>query len=538
MARSRSNSSSSSSSSSSDGSKASKKGGKQSWWKSVAGKGDGASSSSSASEAARAARNAVILGLVQNILPSHSSNPEAPKVQSTHSTISNGSRNESSPLLPTANSNGNNQDHEQTACEANPRVRSIVWGTLMALFAIVLTLILVLEDFHDSVGPWFGAIPKDPVLAALVILDHAPVIDGHIDLPILVRGRFANNVSAIDMEGTLPGHVDIPRLRKGKVGGFFWSAYVSCPKNLADEKDFVNATWRVRDTLEQIDVAKLLIEKYPHTFQLALTAKDIETAVLGKKIAGLIGIEGGHQLGNSLAVLRQYHALGVRYVTLTHTCHNAFADSGGFLKPIPPLHDGLSPFGITLIEEMNRLGVLVDLSHTSDATARQALQFSKAPVIWSHSSARAVHNVARNVPDDILRLLGSGEGQADGVVMVNFAPFFVAAPGEANVDVVANHVEHIAKVAGKAHVGIGSDFDGIDSVPVGLEDVSKYPALIAELYRRGWNKFELAGLTGGNLLRVLKKAEKVAHHLQVAGTQPKYDIYEKRTDIPRQFDAL
>jgi len=240
----------------------------------------------------------------------------------------------------------------------------------------------------------------------------------------------------------------------------------------------------------------------------------------------------GHQLGNSIAVLRQYHALGVRYLTLTHSCHNAFADSCGMLPGIVPLHGGLSTLGHSLIEEMNRLGVLVDLSHTSDATATQALNYSRAPVIWSHSSSRAVRNHPRNVPDRILRLIGTNEGQKDAVVMVNFAPVFVAPPGKADVKAVADHVEHIAKIAGKQHVGLGSDFDGIGKTPRGLEDVSKYPALIAELYLRGWNKYELAGLTGGNLLRVLEGAEQVARELQAMGVPPVCELYKKRTDIP------
>ncbi|KAF8909858.1 renal dipeptidase family, partial [Mucidula mucida] len=261
---------------------------------------------------------------------------------------------------------------------------------------------------------------------------------------------------------------------------------------------------------------------------------DIKHAIAHGKIASLLGVEGGHQLGNSIGVLRQYHALGVRYVTLTHTCHNAFADSCGFFPGKEPLHGGLSQLGYSLIDEMNRLGVLVDISHTSDATASQVLRYSKAPVIWSHSSARAVHDHVRNVPDDVLKLVGTGEGKKDAVIMVNFAPTFVADPGAATLDVVADHINHIARTIGKQHIGIGSDFDGIEDTPVGLEDVSKYPALIAELYRRGWNKRELAGLTGGNLLRVFEGAEQTAKDLQAKGTLPVYDLYDKREDLPRR----
>jgi len=344
---------------------------------------------------------------------------------------------------------------------------------------------------------------------------------------------YANNVSAVDLENEMSGHVDIPRLRKGKVGGFFWSTYVRCPSLEEEGRNFVGPSWRVRDTLEQIDVSKLLIEKYPDTFKLALTSQDIKNAIVEGKIASLLGVEGGHQLGNSIAVLRQYHALGVRYVTLTHACHNAFADSCGYDPGIIPRHNGLSPLGRSLIDEMNRLGVLVDLSHTSDATATQALHHSKAPVIWSHSSARAVHDVPRNVPDSVLELIGTKEGKRDAVVMVNFAPYFVAEPGNASVLTVADHVDHIANVAGKEHVGLGSDFDGIGEVPAGLEDVSKYPSLIAELYRRGWSRYELAGLTGANLLRVLRGAERVAEELQAAGTSPVFDLYKKRPDFPK-----
>jgi len=412
----------------------------------------------------------------------------------------------------------------------NLKVRATVHGILVAVFVVGLFVVIYAwEGFGDVVG----GLPKDPKKAAEKLLQSAPVIDGHIDLPILVREYYGNNASAFDLKSPMIGHVDIPRLREGRVGGFFWSVYVGCPRDGAEGEDFVNATWRVRDTLEQIDIAKVLIDKYSDTFSLATTSTEVKEAISRGKIASLIGIEGGHQLGNSIAVLRQMHALGVRYVTLTHSCHNAFADSCGLFQGIEPKWGGLSPLGKSLIKEMNRLGVLVDLSHTSDDTARQALSESLAPVIWSHSSSRAVHDVPRNVPDDVLRLVGTESGKKDAVVMVNFSPGFVAKPGKADVAAVADHVDHIALIAGKQHVGLGSDYDGIQDTPKGLEDVSKYPALIAELYKRGWNRWELAGLTGRNLLRVMQGAEKVSAELRGAGVEPSYIVYDKRTDLPR-----
>ncbi|KAJ6497811.1 membrane dipeptidase-domain-containing protein [Mycena sanguinolenta] len=434
--------------------------------------------------------------------------------------LEDGPTDESTPLLP------------RPVTEDVGKMRAYVWAVLTTIFAAGLVVLLIFPHvLPDSLAPLVGRLPKDPMRAALVILNDTPVIDGHIDLPILLRFMFSNNISAVDLTKDFVGHVDIPRLRTGKVGGFFWSVYVNCPDPAVEGKDFLTSTWRVRDTLEQIDVAKLTIDKYSDVFQTALGSEDIRDAINNGKIASLLGVEGGHQLGNSIAVLRQYHALGVRYVTLTHICHNAFADSCGFEPGIIPLHHGLSPIGFRLIEEMNRIGMLVDLSHTSDDTARQALAHSKAPVIWSHSSARAVHDHARNVPDDVLALLGTEEGKTDGVVMVNFGPTFVGAPGNATLYGVADHVEHIAKVAGKQHVGLGSDFDGIADTPVGLEDVSTYPALFAELVKRGWTKNELSGLAGANLLRVFEGAEKVSAELKAAGTAPAFDVYDKRTDL-------
>ncbi|KAM5531048.1 hypothetical protein V8D89_015268 [Ganoderma adspersum] len=444
--------------------------------------------------------------------------------------MSNLQNGETAPLLgeiPNLARNGN-VDEAANRSRRAATVRAVTYSVLSLVFVLALVGVFA---FWDKVTGVVGRLPKDPHEAALLIMERAPVIDGHIDLPILVRFAYKNNVSAVDLTKPFDGHVDIPRLREGKVGGFFWSVYVDCPTKQEESDDFLKPTNRVRDTLEQIDIAKLLINKYSNTFAWTLSSQEIKVAMSRGKIASLLGVEGAHQLGNSIQTLRQYYDLGVRYMTLTHACHNAFADSCGMFPALEPLHGGLSPLGFSLIKEMNRLGMLVDLSHTSDDTAKQALKHSTAPVIWSHSSARAVNNVPRNVPDDVLKLIGTGPNQTDAVVMVNFAPIFVAPPGEADVKWVADHVEHIAKVAGKKHVGIGSDYDGIGQTPDGLEDVSKYPALVAELYKRGWNTFELAGLTGGNLLRIMEAAERVAAGLQRSGMEPVMARYETREDL-------
>lgn len=409
------------------------------------------------------------------------------------------------------------------------RVRQWLTAPLLILVLAAMIVLLFVLGGKDIRDEWM--LRGDPLTAANRILGEWPVIDGHIDLPILYRAAFANNISAVNLRQPTLGHVDIPRLRQGHVGGFWWSTYVPCPTTINDA-DFVQPSWRVRDTLEQIDVAKLAMEQYPDVFEHTMTAEGGRRAIRSGKIAGWIGIEGAHQIGNSLAVLRQYYDLGVRYMTLTHTCHNAFADSGGFLTPLPPLHYGLSTFGRELIVEMNRLGMIIDLSHTSDQTAIQALTLSRAPVIWSHSSSREVWNVARNVPNEILARIGLGEGKRDAVVMINFAPYFVAEKGMATVEIVADHVEMVANVAGRMHVGIGSDFDGIEATPKGLEDVSKYPNLFAELIRRGWSVTDLAGLAGGNFLRVLSKVEAVSRAMKHEGTRPSMELYAKRPDLP------
>ncbi|SCZ90150.1 BZ3500_MvSof-1268-A1-R1_Chr1-3g01805 [Microbotryum saponariae] len=441
----------------------------------------------------------------------------------------------------------------------------------------------------------FEPLPANAHARALKLLSKSPIIDGHIDLPILMREYYRNQFQDVDMtkEGGIKGHVDLPRLRKGKVGGFFWSTYVGCPEDagypIDNHGNFTIPTFRVRDTLEQIDVAKLLINKYSDVssqalkmhnslldslnrllspilkdFELTLTSKAWRKAMKKGRIGGMLGVEGGHQLGSSLSSLRAFYELGARYVTLTHTCHNALADSCGMQgTPIEPRWNGISEFGKKAIREMNRLGMMVDLSHTSPATASQALSLSQSPVIFSHSNARGVHSVVRNVPDTILRRIGKlsfpnrrfdltqdGEGGqgwgndtnevdlpipgGDVLIMLNFSPAFISETSDgkgprASIKLLADHADYIGRLAGRSHVGIGSDFDGIISVPIDLPDVSYYPDLLAELIERGWSDNEIRGLASENLLRVLEGVERVKH--QMRHMQPENAIFEGRNDL-------
>ena len=369
------------------------------------------------------------------------------------------------------------------------------------------------------------------------LLAHHILIDGHNDLPWAVREAKTapGDVTAYDLRTKAPGQTDIPRLRAGRVGGQFWSVYV--PGEMKEG-------W-ARLQLEQIELARRIVERYPETFALVLTADDAEKAFKAGKIASFIGMEGGHVLENSLGALRAYYALGARYMTLTHNTSLAWADSA---TDPPARHGGLTKFGEEVVHEMNRLGMLVDLSHVAPETMRAALRVSEAPVVFSHSSARAICDVPRNVPDDVLRLLPKN----GGVVMIAFVTGFVSPEAakilmpafqefnaraktlasekerdalwkeifspltvpKATVAQVADHVEHVRKVAGVDHVGLGADYDGNDSWPVGLEDVSTYPNLFAELIRRGWTEADLAKLAGGNVLRALRGAETVAKRLQ------------------------
>lgn len=380
---------------------------------------------------------------------------------------------------------------------------------------------------------------SDPFMArALRILRTTPLIDGHNDLPWRIREDSVarGNVAAYDLRRKTPGHTDIDRLRKGMIGAQFWSVYT--PGEYRD-------SGYARVQLEQIDIARRVIERYPERFALALSAADIRQDFKRGKIGSLLGLEGGHAIENSLGALRAYYDLGVRYMTLTHNVTLDWADAA--LDSAK--HNGLTPFGENVVREMNRLGMLVDLSHVSPATMSDALNVTQAPVIFSHSGARALVDVPRNVPDSILRRVTTN----GGIVMVPFVTGFVSPavqlyeqssrptvdqlrkqygndtaaitravndwrkshpPPRATLSQVADQIDYVRKVAGVDHVGIGGDFDGITEVVEGLEDVSKYPALFAELARRGWSDADLRKLAGENLLRVFEQAEVVSKRLR------------------------
>ena len=369
---------------------------------------------------------------------------------------------------------------------------------------------------------------------ALRILRTVPLIDGHNDIPDAIRGR--GGLDSVDFAINQPKLMsDIPKLRAGAVGAQFWAAYVPVTTIHGGEHPAVYA-------LEQIDLVHRLCRKYPQALAMALTTADIERNFKAGKVSCLIGIEGGHAIENSLGALRMFYQLGVRYMTLTHWETIDWADAATDSAK----HNGLTPFGEDVVREMNRLGMLVDLSHVSDATMVDAIRVSRAPVFFSHSSARALCNHVRNVPDSILNMVKAN----GGVVMVNFNPGFVSEAVRVNEDSMAarsramraagadtvtvadsvkvwtargpkatlqqasDHIEHIRAVAGIDHVGLGSDFDGITEVPVGLEDVSKFPDLIAELLRRGWSEQDVKKVAGLNALRVLRAAEGVAAEMR------------------------
>jgi membrane dipeptidase len=367
------------------------------------------------------------------------------------------------------------------------------------------------------------------------LLRSQPVIDGHNDLLWEARQRVGYDFDRLDVAGDCPTHTDLPRLRRGGVGGQFWSVFV--PASLAGD-DAVSAT------LEQVDAGHQLVARYAGELAFARTPEEVERAWGSGRIASMLGAEGGHSINSSLATLRMLHVLGVRYMTLTHNSNVPWADSA----TDEPAAGGLTRFGVEVVREMNRIGMLVDLSHVSPDTMRDALTATEVPVIFSHSSARAVCDSPRNVPDDVLERLRAN----NGVCMVTFVPMFVnpdaaawraeltataAARGitpanadeysaftddwraknptpKATLEDVVRHVEHVREVAGVDHVGLGGDYDGTSTLPEGLEDVSGYPRLLSALADRGWSDADLGKLTSSNVLRVWRDAETRAQELQ------------------------
>jgi membrane dipeptidase len=401
----------------------------------------------------------------------------------------------------------------------------------MILRSAVLALALVCANLAVASPPTQADLDH-----ARRLLGEAILFDGHNDLPWAIRTdkKTPGDIVAYDLRKPTTGQTDIPRLRQGGLSAQFWSVYV--PGELT-------SGW-AHTQLEQIDLMRRVIAQYPEAFQLASTAKDIRAAKKAGRIGSMLGIEGGHAIEDSLGALRAYYDLGVRYMTLTHNTNTDWADSAADV----PAHHGLTPFGEQVVLEMNRIGMLVDLSHTSAETMEDALRVSRAPVIFSHSSARAVCNVPRNIPDDVLKMLAAN----GGVVMIAFVAGFtdpdvakvmqpvieefnrrardVKTEEERNklleeimtgvkmphttVSKVADQVEYVRRIAGVESVGIGSDFDGNTVWPDGLSDVSMYPNLFAELIHRGWTDKELKMLAGENVLRVLERAEKVSAQMK------------------------
>ncbi|XP_074864683.1 dipeptidase 1 [Carettochelys insculpta] len=351
------------------------------------------------------------------------------------------------------------------------------------------------------------------------IMNQTPVIDGHNDLPWQLLKKFNNRLSEAGANLTLLNdtHTNIPKLQRGHVGGQFWAAYVPCDTQNKDA---------VKRTLEQIDVIHRMCDKYPEAFTCVTSSAGIQDAFRAKKVASLIGVEGGHSIDSSLGALRMFYRLGVRYMTLTHSCNTPWADNWLVdTDQEQPVHGGLSDFGRRVVWEMNRLGMLVDLAHVSVQTMTDVLAVSKAPVIFSHSSAYELCNSRRNVPDHLLRTVK----ERGGLVMVNFYNLYVSCNKEAaNLSQVADHLDHIRKVAGATAVGFGGDYDGVSTVPQGLEDVSKYPALVAELLRRNWSESDVEAALATNLLRVFRVAEEVRDSL----------AQEPPDDEPIEYETL
>ncbi|KAF4455231.1 membrane dipeptidase [Fusarium austroafricanum] len=436
---------------------------------------------------------------------------------------------------------------------------------ILAIFLALLGLTLLHRPGSNRYNgvPRYGNGLRTPEERARHILSHTPLIDGHVDFPIVLRFLYGNHIYGDNFtqpfeQGELPGQVDLHRLRQGQSGGAFWSLFVPCPANGSDFSD-QNYAASVQFTLDQIDVMARLQAAYPSHFSQKVDSSNAFEAFKQGKLISPFGIEGLHQIGNKASNLRKFHELGVRYATLTHNCHNKFADAAILSSPdrkAEPLWGGVSPLGRKVIHEMNRIGMIVDISHVrydesiiifntpglikfdSEDTMLDVLggghewTGSEAPVIFSHSSAYSICPHPRNVKDNVLQLVK----KRNSLVMVNIAPDFISCvdtgnengipefyPQNSTLAHAAQHIIYIGNLIGYDHVGIGTDFDGIPSVPEGLEDVTKYPDLIAELLRQGVSNVEAAKVVGGNLLRVWKDVDTVATRLQAKGQLPLED---------------
>ncbi|XP_067303844.1 dipeptidase 1 [Pseudorasbora parva] len=360
------------------------------------------------------------------------------------------------------------------------------WTRTVCLVLWALTINSLADEYKDR---------------ALSLMTDTPLIDGHNDLPWQMRSRFNNQLNMVDLYTLNSTHTNIQKIKEGHLSAQFWAAYVPCDTQYKDA---------VRQTLEQIDVIHRMCHEYPEVFKFAASSHDIMEAFEQHKTASLIGVEGGHSIDSSLGTLRIMYQLGVRYLTLTHSCNTPWSDNWLVDTGSEPVeHNGLSDFGKRVIREMNRIGMLIDLAHVSEAVMKQVLEISQAPVIFSHSSAYTICKHKRNVPDDVLMEVK----RKQGIVMVNFYNDYVTCQKEANISHVADHFDHIKKVADASIIGFGGDYDGVSRVPVGLEDVSKYPDLVAELLRRHWSDEEIKDALGRNLLRVFREVEAVRDRL-------------------------
>ncbi|EXJ89928.1 hypothetical protein A1O3_02995 [Capronia epimyces CBS 606.96] len=440
------------------------------------------------------------------------------------------------------------------------------WPVLTLVTVVVIAVTVLSYPFHpklelSNTGLWEKILlatskeesidAKDYLGRAKRILQNSPLIDGHNDFPFLLRQQLHGEIYGHDFEAeTLASHTDLWKMRDGMMGGQFWSVYVPCPEDLVPGVDLDDPNkrvpdlnepnWAVRDTLEQIDLTKRLVARYPAFLEFCTNPSCVRRAHKQGRIASMIGIEGGHQLGNSLGALRLFFETGARYVTLTHNCDNAFGTSWISVNQTAGTDSGLTKFGHSFVREMNRLGMMVDLAHVSPNTMRHVLRVAKAPVIFSHSGSYSMQKHLRNVPDDVLKVLVPN----GGIVMVPAISFFMNTnhPEDATVEDVVDHILWIAHVAGWEHVGLGSDFDGSTSVVHGLEDTSQWPKLIARLLARGNVTDQQAQLlVGENLLRVWDDIERVARLSQQGAQLPCEESWEDRVwevenqDVPRLF---